>query len=103
MTRSGLMLVALLAGGCAAAPAMPPSSPLRGQASATMEQDRAECEQVALADPDVTLGTTKGGRPTPYWEVGGPTTAAGRHLTRQRQASFAACMESRGYEVQRER
>ena len=102
MTPGRLLLLALLVGGCASTPPMPASSPLQGQTAGAMEQDRAECEQVALADPAVTLGTTKGGRPTPYWEVGGPGTAAGRHMTRQRHASFAACMESRGYKVERE-
>jgi hypothetical protein len=102
MTRTHLVLLALLVAGCAATPPMPASAPLRGQTPAAMEQDRAECEQVALADPAVTLGTSKGGKPTAYWEVGGPGTAAGRQMTRQRQASFAACMESRGYQVERE-
>jgi hypothetical protein len=102
MTRTGLVFLALLVGGCAAAPPMPPSSPLRGQTAATMEQDRAECEDLALADPSQPLGTTKGGRPTPYWEVGGPNTAAGRVMTRQRHAAFASCMEARGYKIERD-
>ena len=94
------LLAALLLAGCAGGPAMPPSSPLRGQTAETMRQDRADCEQVALTDPSIAGGTTKGGRPTSYWEVGGPNTAAGRLLTRQRHASFGSCMESRGYQVE---
>src|SRR5688572_27951307 len=101
MTRTHLELLALLVAGCAATQPMPASAPLRDQTQAAMEQDRAECEQVALDDPAVTLGTSKGGKPTAYWEVGAPWCAACRQMTRQRQASFAACMEPSPFRVYR--
>ena len=93
---------ALLVAGCAAGPPMPPSVARRGQTPETMQQDRADCEQVALNDPSITAGGTKGGGTASYWMVGGPDTATGRLLTRQRHAAFALCMESRGYTVERE-
>ncbi len=88
--------------GCATTPPMPPSLPLRGQTAETMQQDRADCEQVALNDPAITAATEKGGSQTPSWMIGGPDSASGRLITRQRHASFGLCMESRGYKVERE-
>jgi hypothetical protein len=67
-----------------------------------MQQDRIECERVALHDPSIAAGGTKGGGSASYWMVGGPDTATGRLLTRQRHAAFGLCMEARGYSVERE-
>jgi hypothetical protein len=95
-----VILVALLVVlGCAAAPPMPRSLPMRGQSPETMGRDRADCEEVARTDPTITALTTKGGGQPAYWMLGGPKSVAGQQLTRQRHASFGACMESRGYAI----
>ena len=96
------VVITLVVAGCAANPPMPPSVPLRGQTAETMQRDRADCEQVALTDPSITAATTKGGGSASPWMVGGPDTATGRLIARQRAASFGLCMESRGYTVERE-
>ena len=66
---------------------MPPSWPLQGQTEETMVRDREECERIA----------TKGADGGSYFLVGGETSRIGQQLTRQRHASFNACMASRGY------
>jgi hypothetical protein len=103
MSRVLALFIAVVVIGCATnPPPMPSSLPLRDQTAETMLQDRAECEHVALTDPSITAATTKGGGPASYWMIGGPDSATGRLITRQRHASFALCMESRGYKVERE-
>jgi hypothetical protein len=96
------LVIGLALAGCAAGPPMPPSLPLRGQTADAMQQDRADCEQVAMNDPSITAATEKGGSQAPSWMFGGPDSATGRLITRQRHASFGLCMESRGYKIERE-
>jgi hypothetical protein len=106
--KEGLLVAAVVLGlgGCVAY-GMPRSTPLKGQSAETMARDRVACE--GIAKTEVRSGQPP--HPAPRPSVGSTVTApAGpwaartpwleKEVTRQRDAAFRACLESRGYRTE---
>ena len=80
---------------------MPASTPLKGQSAETMARDRYECETVAKTE--VRAHHSRHVTPMRTGTTPAPPTVVDREIPRQRDASFSACMTSRGYRTEGER